>query len=278
MGLAFGLAYQRYRLLTALVAVAMTGVIEVMQFWAPGRHARLSDFVVDALAACAGIPKPDMDRVATPTVADRHQPTAQAAVQRMEIAVAPGQMELGATDRAQLQSFANDYLRYGHGALVLSTPSGDANADAASVLANQTRMSLVESGVSYAAVAGSTYDASGTPNAPIIVSFSRFEAQAPECAPLYEQDLAHQSNNQAWESFGCATQANLAAMVEDPRDLLHPRDMDPRDSGRRAGLAAVAGAPAGLTRRRLGAGPASRGRQWVSGAAQCRPPLPLSCR
>jgi VanZ family protein len=26
-----------------------------LQFWAPGRHARLSDFIVDATAACAGI-------------------------------------------------------------------------------------------------------------------------------------------------------------------------------------------------------------------------------
>jgi pilus assembly protein CpaD len=92
---------------------------------------------------------------------------------------------------------------------------------------------LVEAGVSYAAVAGSTYDATGAGEAPIIVSFARYEARAPECAPLWEQDLAHQSNNQPWESFGCATQANLAAMVEDPADLLRPRASDPRDSGRR---------------------------------------------
>ncbi len=31
------------------------GLVEVLQFLAPGRHARLSDFVVDALAACAGL-------------------------------------------------------------------------------------------------------------------------------------------------------------------------------------------------------------------------------
>jgi VanZ family protein len=55
IGLAFGLAYTRTRLLTTLVAVVMTGVIELLQFWAPGRHARLMDFVVDALAACAGL-------------------------------------------------------------------------------------------------------------------------------------------------------------------------------------------------------------------------------
>ncbi len=55
VGLAFGLAYRRNRLLTAAVAVAMTAAIEILQSLAPGRHARLSDFVVDALAACAGL-------------------------------------------------------------------------------------------------------------------------------------------------------------------------------------------------------------------------------
>ncbi len=33
----------------------MIGVIEILQLWAPGRHARLEDFAVDALAACAGL-------------------------------------------------------------------------------------------------------------------------------------------------------------------------------------------------------------------------------
>ena len=55
LGLAFGLAYTRNRWLTAMIAVAMIGLVEILQFWAPGRHARLSDFIVDALAACAGL-------------------------------------------------------------------------------------------------------------------------------------------------------------------------------------------------------------------------------
>ena len=54
VGLAFGLAYSRHRLLTTAISVVMIGVIEILQIWAPGRHARLEDFVVDALAACAG--------------------------------------------------------------------------------------------------------------------------------------------------------------------------------------------------------------------------------
>jgi VanZ family protein len=54
IGLAFGLAYRQHRLLSAAIAVALTGALEIAQFWAPGRHARLEDFIVDALAACAG--------------------------------------------------------------------------------------------------------------------------------------------------------------------------------------------------------------------------------
>jgi VanZ family protein len=54
VGLAFGLAYKRHRLLTSTIAVVMIGALEILQFWAPGRHARLEDFVVDALAACVG--------------------------------------------------------------------------------------------------------------------------------------------------------------------------------------------------------------------------------
>src|SRR5262245_57346282 len=55
VGLAFGVAYRHNRFFNALVVVIMTGAIEILQFWAPGRHARMSDFIVDALAACGGL-------------------------------------------------------------------------------------------------------------------------------------------------------------------------------------------------------------------------------
>jgi VanZ family protein len=55
LGLAFGFAYTQHRLFTAATAVVGIGAIEVLQIWMPGRHARLEDFIVDALAACAGL-------------------------------------------------------------------------------------------------------------------------------------------------------------------------------------------------------------------------------
>jgi VanZ family protein len=54
VGLAFGLAYTGNRLRTVVITVFLIGALELLQFAVPGRHARLEDFVVDALAACAG--------------------------------------------------------------------------------------------------------------------------------------------------------------------------------------------------------------------------------
>jgi VanZ family protein len=55
LGLAFGLAHTRNRPLTAAFVFAFTGALEILQLWAPGRHARLGDFAVDALAAAVGL-------------------------------------------------------------------------------------------------------------------------------------------------------------------------------------------------------------------------------
>jgi VanZ family protein len=54
VGIAFGLAYPQRRWTVSAVAVALIGLLEIMQLWVPGRHARFEDFVVDALSACVG--------------------------------------------------------------------------------------------------------------------------------------------------------------------------------------------------------------------------------
>lgn len=185
-----------------------------------------------SLAACATVQPRLQEPV--PTQADLHHITVEQTGSRMDIAVGNSDTALTDKARSDISDFASAYMRVGHGAMIMSTPSGSSNADAAGLMAQQARLELVNAGVPYSAIAGSTYDASGTDGAPIILSFTRFEAQAPECAPLWTQDLAHQSDNRPWPSFGCATQANLAAMVEDPHDLLEPRAEDPRDGGRRS--------------------------------------------
>jgi VanZ family protein len=55
VGLAVGLSFPQRRLFVAAISVVLIGLLEIMQLWAPGRHARLEDFVVDAATACVGL-------------------------------------------------------------------------------------------------------------------------------------------------------------------------------------------------------------------------------
>jgi VanZ family protein len=54
-GFVFGLGYARRYGAVAIGLVIFAGAIETVQLFVPGRHARLSDFVVDALALLLGI-------------------------------------------------------------------------------------------------------------------------------------------------------------------------------------------------------------------------------
>jgi VanZ family protein len=54
-GFAFGIGYDRNRRLLSLTLVAFAATIELAQIFVPERHARVSDFIVDAAAACIGV-------------------------------------------------------------------------------------------------------------------------------------------------------------------------------------------------------------------------------
>ncbi|MGE0045128.1 MAG: CpaD family pilus assembly protein [Hyphomonadaceae bacterium] len=190
---------------------------------------------LSGLAACATTAPPEVMNHRGPTLADNHQISVLEGTERMEIPVAPGDMALSFQAQGDLQRFAALYSRQGHGPIVISTPQGSENSDEAARIAQQARMTLSQSGVPYGAIAGAIHESQPGENAPVIVSFMLYEAHAPECAPIWSQDLAHPAGNTAtYESFGCSAAANLAAMIEDPRDLLRPRDETPRDAARRA--------------------------------------------
>lgn len=55
LGIALARAYPHRIYFLALMAILFVGGVEALQLFAPGRHARLSDFVVDAVSVCAGL-------------------------------------------------------------------------------------------------------------------------------------------------------------------------------------------------------------------------------
>jgi VanZ family protein len=54
-GVVFGLGYRRRPILVTIALTIFAGAIELAQILVPGRHARLSDFIVDAFSASAGM-------------------------------------------------------------------------------------------------------------------------------------------------------------------------------------------------------------------------------
>jgi len=55
LGLALGLGYANRYLLNLLLLMAFASLIELAQIFVPGRHARVSDFLTDAIAATFGV-------------------------------------------------------------------------------------------------------------------------------------------------------------------------------------------------------------------------------
>ena len=76
------------------------------------------------------------------------------------------------------------------------------------------------------------FNPTGPEDDTIRVGFLRYEAEKLKCGQRWE-NLAATRNNEAYDNFGCALAANLAAQVANPEDLIRPRDMTPPDTGRR---------------------------------------------
>ena len=93
-----------------------------------------------SLGACASMP--DSGPPPEVNVGRHHIEVAQTG-ERLEIETASGTLTTKA--RSDIAGFASAYLRLGHGALILSTPTG--GADSAADVAREARLALLESGV-----------------------------------------------------------------------------------------------------------------------------------
>lgn len=182
-------------------------------------------------AACA-TPKMVKDNDPVATVADLHKIKVAQAGERLEASFSNTGV-LSIETMAQVDAFGAAYRQNGHGALLLSTPAGAGDANAAAIASQSVRMALVDKGVPFAAISGATYDASGKADAPLVLSYMRYTAEAPECAPAWTVNLADTKSNQPYSTFGCFLSANIEAMVVGPADLEGPRASEPRDSARR---------------------------------------------
>lgn len=153
----------------------------------------------------------------------------------MSLSIPAGSRGLTSAQVAQVEGFLSRYRASdaGNSKLVIAVPQGGANEPAAMRAAGQLNGLIKEAGFADNAVQVQPYGAGRGSNAPIRFSYMRYVAQGPDCG-YWPGDLAQDKRNLNYHNFGCAQQANLAAQIANPADLVTPRTMDASDPERRA--------------------------------------------
>ncbi len=134
-----------------------------------------------------------------------------------------------------IAAFGGEARQRGNGSVEILVPSGGANESAVHAVTGDIRKALQRGGVSRSRIFTRTYAVNNpSADAPIRLSYARMQATAGDCGSWPKSIGGQVNQNTDYENFGCATQANLAAMVDNPSDLLTPRASTPVDQARRA--------------------------------------------
>ncbi|SIR05887.1 pilus assembly protein CpaD [Rhizobium sp. RU35A] len=165
----------------------------------------------------------------------RHPVVLTEAQNALDIPVGPNDMRLTTGMRETLRGFVQSYLASSAGHVLVQLPYGSPNAPAAARLSNEIRATLTTAGVPARAIVFTGYAAGAVGDAaPVRLSFTATRAVTAACGE-WPEDLANDTGgNRNWYNFGCATQNNLAAQLDNPGDLLGPRGATPIDAARRS--------------------------------------------
>jgi len=188
--------------------------------------------VLASLTACAASSAGPETAVAARTETAQWEERVHVDAQPDEVLLALHAEGLSANQGQALDDLLGRWLAAEAREIVVSAPTGGASGEVAGRMAVAARQRLVAMGAPASKVRVMGYDAAGAPGAPLKVGFLRYVAQVPRCGGW--ENITSTRDNTAYENFGCAVTANMAAQVANPEDLLSPRATTPIDSGRRA--------------------------------------------
>ena len=195
-------------------------------------------FLATALGACT-----HTDEVATTaSVPDdyrlRHPIAIQEANRSVVLFVGQARGGLSAEQRADVMGLAHIWLQEGTGAIVADVPVGTPNARAAVDAFREANALLSAAGIPPRGVTMRQYHPDDPRQlATLRLSYPKISAQAGPCG-LWPKDIGPTLNRDFYENqppwnAGCATQHNLAAMVDNPADLVQPRGETAASAARR---------------------------------------------
>lgn len=187
------------------------------------------------LGACAPREPQFTGSVDTDGFRTRHPIVVEEGSETLDVPVGTQAAHLPAKLAATVEAFGRESRRQGASGVVMMVPSGSSNEVAAHRQAREIAAALTRGGVPAHAIEKRAYQAVGPEDvAPIRLAYPRIVARVPhECGEWPEQATSDFGNHDYW-NFGCATQSNIAAMVENPADLVAPAPLGATDATRRA--------------------------------------------
>jgi pilus assembly protein CpaD len=168
----------------------------------------------------------------------RHPITLKEGDRTVEVFVGRNRGGLTPAQRADVLSFAQLWRREATSGIIVDVPQGGPTANAAADSMREIHSILAASGVPGNAVYLRSYRPSETALVSIKINYSKMVAEAGPCGQWPSslgpgQDSNYTENRPYW-NLGCAHQRNLAAMVDNPSDLVQPRGEQPSYTGRRS--------------------------------------------
>jgi pilus assembly protein CpaD len=173
-------------------------------------------------AAAVGLSDPEL----------RHAVRFRRRTESLDVEVPAGAEGLSSNQHADVYRFLDRYKHEAVGRLVISVPGAatDRAAIARSVQGIQAHVGAA--GIDYRMLRGGRdHRLDGTPA--IRLAYQLPAAVPPDCGD-WTENVGRNEERIPYPNWGCATQRNVAVMVDNARDLRQPQAEDPRSGERRS--------------------------------------------
>jgi len=197
--------------------------------------------VAGALAGC--YPYQTREGLSQPVVSNdyrqRHPIAIVEGERTMTVFIGSQRGGLMPAQRAEVLAFSQNWRREATGAVILDVPAQAPNQKMAMEAVKEIQSLLRASDIPAAAVRIRQYQPADPMRlATVRINYTRIAADTDKCG-LWPRDLGPDTDpkwqeNRPYHNLGCATQQNLAAMVDNPADLVQPRGESPSYSPRRS--------------------------------------------
>ncbi len=169
---------------------------------------------------------------------ERHPITVKEGDRTLTLFVGPGRGGLTPMQRAEVLAFAQTWKREATGGVTIDRPIGTPNERAAHDTLKQALSIMASAGIPSHGIGVKPYRPAEGQMATIRIRYPQMMADAGPCG-LWPGDLGPSNDmkhfqNEPYYNLGCASQRNLARMVDNPADLVQPRGETPAYAAKRS--------------------------------------------